>query len=1726
MPAETRKYKALIAQRDLDMLKINDLKNVADDALNNKALHNLFKCRHKHIDIIQESYAETHNAIIHYLISQDDTDLDPHVQMHKEFDTIYYHIEAVFMSLFEKAADPNEPATPTRQNKVKLPKIEIPSFDGNFKNWQTFIDMYDSLIHNNSSLSNIEKFNYLISYLKGTPLNLVKCTPLSGQNYLVAYNTLKTRYDNKRLISMSHWQALKLTKRLQSSENSSAIRLLTDTFNENISALEIIGYPVEQWDFIIFNMLIDKLDHSTVTRFELECGKDLEDPTNFNKSLKILLTFLNKQCQALDTVSFTNSVKSFEGDKLKDVKVFSGAQKSFKPKPISSFVSVNPKLTCQLCSKDHFIYNCPDFVSLDPKTRFNLIKTRKWCTNCLGTRHAAINCISRNCCRICSRKHHTMLHFEHSTPSITQPITQNNIPSDTPVAVSFDSPSTNLFSNIKDTIILSTALINILDLHGNYHVVRAVLDSASQSSFISQSCCSRLNLSPYSLSLDVKGIGGVSSHVTQAVSSTVKPISKTEPLFSLEFIVLPEICGNLPITTLSSEKFSRFSHLKLADPQFNVARSVDVLLGAEIFGLLLKGNSISRPHQQLVALETIFGWVVMGRLETSSPVVTPSISSSFFTSVECSLDTSVKRFWELEEIPTSSMLSLEESQAEKCYTNTVSRTSSGKYLISLPFRETELTPTFEGTRDIALRRFFALEKRLRRNPSLHNQYCEFMQDYLNLNHMTLINDLTLNTHCYYLPHHCIFKADSPTTKLRVVFDGSCLDINKRSLNDTLLPGPKLQQDICSILIRFRCNLIAFTADIKQMFRQILVSEEHTHYQRILWRFSPLEQIRDYRLLTVTFGLNCSPFLAIRTLLEIAKRCNKEHPEVSDLLENSTYVDDIVSGCDSLSFALKLQKDIISVLEASGFELRKWASNSPLFLSSLPTSVLQEEPLSFDLDENCIKILGLHWNPSKDNFYYKVVISEKSCTKRNLLSELAKIYDPLGFLVPITFTLKLIIQNLWKSGINWDARPPSNIINIWSQIRSELPLLATLQIPRYILNKNIKRMELHGFCDASEKGYAAVVYIRHLSKDNTINTSLVIAKSKIAPIKKISIPRLELCGALLLAKLLKYSLNVFSSTINFSNTFAWCDSTIVLYWLKGEPHRWNTFICNRVTQILENIPLSAWHHVKSEDNPADVASRGLLPSGLVKNISWWAGPLWLRLPRENWPPLISLIPETQEEQRKVVLSAINEYSFINWLFQKFSALSTIVRIVCYILRFVYNCRHSDNRQILPISSAQFENALHMIIKDVQSQTFSHEIVTLKEKGRLPKFIKKLSPFLDEKNILRVGGRLAHSNLRYTERHPILLPSNHKITELLIEYTHKIYLHPGLQTMQYILSQKYWILSPKRTIRRVLSHCHKCFRANPPVASPPTMGNLPAVRIAQIKPFSAVGVDYGGPFVISMYRTRGCKTFKAYICLFVCMATKAIHLELVSELTSEAFLAALRRFIARRGRCNEIYSDCGTNFVGASKEINKMLHSAAEQEMIRWHFIPPSAPNFGGLWEAGIKAVKTHLKRVIGDQILTYEEFYTLLVQIEAVLNSRPLCPQSSDPNDLHVLTPGHFLTLEPLNAPPEYDFTNVSMKRLSRWQLLQSLHQQFWRRWKQEYLHTLLQKGKWLNPSKEIPINSIVLLKEDNLPPSKWSYGRVINTHPGADGIARVVTLKTANGSLKRPVTKVCPLPTY
>ncbi|XP_071647570.1 uncharacterized protein [Temnothorax longispinosus] len=1099
------------------------------------------------------------------------------------------------------------------------------------------------------------------------------------------------------------------------------------------------------------------------------------------------------------------------------------------------------------------------------------------------------NCPSAWTCRSCGTKHHTLLHYEQSsnTTPKTEPISATPAePDAVPAPQSEDAPIVTMTSLANRIVLLSTVRAEAMDARGNAFPVRILLDSVSQANFITESCLRKGGFRRTKHSATVLAINEARAATTRGLTFLViRARGRDDTRFSIEATVLPRITSPLPNDKVEVQSWKHLKGLPLADPEYYVPGSVDILLGADSFVSILRDGRRKGEKGEPDAFNSVFGWVLTGAV---SPSVQATPLLSFATTLE-SIETSVGRFWQLEEVPEDASCSDEDRRCKEIFAQTTYRDPSGRFVVSYPFVSDP--PTFVGSRSIAVSRLRALERRFKSDPEFRVGYNSFMQDYLDSGHMEVIrNPFPSDGHIYYLPHHGVYKLDSTTTKLRVVFNAFLRCPNGLSINETLLSGPKLQQDLLAILLRFRAEAIALTADVKQMFRQIWISPEQCDYQRIVWRFSESDPILDYLLKTVTFGFTASPFLAIYCLLQLAHQYREKYPLAFAALLEALYVDDVVTSVRTVEQARALRDQLLSLLRSAGFELRKWSSSHPAALEGLDTQLCSQSMLDFESSEDqSQKILGLRWHSQSDSFGFQVNALDRECTKRTILSEVARIFDFLGFLAPLTFTAKCLIQRLWTLKLDWDDEPPMDI-------------------------------------------------------------------------------------------------------------------------------------------------------------------------------------------------------------RRT-----------------------------YILRFVNHFRAKSAPTTLAIDQLELHSALLVVVKSVQADAFRDEIDRLQSGRRLPKPLLKLAPFLDPVGILRVGGRLAKSGLTFENKHPALLPSKHRLTDLVIEHVHRTNLHPGRRTLQYLLTQHYWVLGVHRAIQRVLSRCHRCFRVNPHT-SQPLMADLPADRVRRAKPFSISGVDFAGPFNIVTRRARGVSSFKVYACLFVCFSVKAVHLEAAFSLSTDSFLAALRRFVARRGRCSLLYSDCGTNFVGAARELESRMSLAAEREKIKWSFNPPSAPHFGGLWEAGVKTFKTHLRRTVGDQVLSIEEFTTVLAQVEAVLNSRPLCPMSTDPADLEVLSPGHFLTMEPLVSVPTQDVTPLPMNRLSRWQLVQRIHQDFWKRWHQEYLHTLQQRPKWWTSVNPLGIGALVLLKDANMPPLRWRRGRVEALHPGSDGVPRVATVRVADGTITRPLVKLCPLP--
>ena len=1009
-----------------------------------------------------------------------------------------------------------------------------------------------------------------------------------------------------------------------------------------------------------------------------------------------------------------------------------------------------------------------------------------------------------------------------------------------------------------------------------------------------------------------------------------------------------------------------------------------------------------------------------------------------------------------------------------------------------------------------------------------------MAEYLELGHAQPVSpqDLLMpSSSCYYMPVHSVYKQSSTSTKVRAVFDTSASTTTQVSLNDLLAVGPTIQPSLDQTLLRFRLYPVAISGDISKMYREILLSPDDRALHRFLWRAEPSQPWIDYQMQRVTFGVTASPYLAVKTLQQASRDFGSNQSNASHHIENSFYVDDFFAGAATPDEAITLRSEITTILSKAGFQIKKWRSSSSQVLNSIPSELLESLPDQELVDLHSAsypKALGLIWDSRKDHMATHVELpAAYSSTKRGVVSDIARTFDILGWLSPVILVMKLLYRQLWVKKLDWDREVPDDLKLQHEQWRNELPLLAEIRLPRhYFTGKNPKTISLHGFSDASKLAFSAVVYIRATYSSGPPSSVLVLSKTRVAPLDERSIPELELCGAHLLAKILTTTSQTLK--ISVDNIHAYSDSTIVLAWLGGSPKRYKLYVANRISKTIKLIPSKAWSYVPTKENPADCASRGITARELVYHHLWWHGPPWLQK-QPLKPPLQPSASEMKKHQEKdqehdaepqqcsvVVKHSDSQLEAIS------NSLSTLIKITCWVRRFIAKAQKKKVPPDRRLSIAEGLAAEDFLQRRSQARAFSTEIHQLTADPPKPLSNKcrllALHPQLNRRGLLCVGGRLSNALISEEQKHPIILSASDVFTRLLFNQYHLELGHGGPTAILSHSGNLFYISGAKKLARSVCSKCTICRRAAAK-AGPQLMGQLPPSRLDPDFVFFHTGIDYAGPYLTRAGHTRKPVVLKTYLAVYVCFYTKAVHLELVRDATTDSFVACLTRFCCRRGLPLTIHSDNGSNFIGARNELAELYSLIDEKETqnaiqsylftqkVTWETIPVRAPHFGGLWEAAVKAAKYHLKRVLGHQKLTYDELETVVCQVEACLNSRPLGAMASHPLDgMCPLTPGHFLIGRAIKAYPvrKVDFNPTP---LQRWVHCQRIGQTFWKRWNQEYLQQLQRAVKWHKKEKNYQVGDLVMLTDGNVFQCQWTMAKIVAVYPGKDGVVRAVDVQ-------------------
>ncbi|XP_062557384.1 uncharacterized protein LOC134222257 [Armigeres subalbatus] len=959
-------------------------------------------------------------------MEDNEENMPEHHQLRAEFEGKYFEVRAGLARKVQQGqATPNTSnahtnQVPNVQASVRLPQINLPEFDGNFQNWLPFHDIYVALIDSSAELTDIQKFHYLRASLKGDALKVIDSYAMSEANYRVAWEVLVDRFSNNYLLKKRHLNALFEYPRMKK-ESAAGLHDLIDCFERNTKILDQLGERTSGWGAMLVHLLVSKLDEVIQKRWEEIVTPDKEP------SFGSLVDFLKKQTRVLDAVSV-------------DQRMFSTTTSSsiskFRPTKVSVNSATETKSpNCFACNEKHWITQCPTFANLGIDKRLQLTNSKRLCSNCLGRNHLARDCPSKYRCRTCSKKHHTLLHpgfpgsgsvpTSISTSAMNENVNPSTSSSTGGASNSGESVSSSMalissnsaVGQANSHIFLLTVLLNVKDVWGRIHQARALLDSGSQANLMPANLCKLLQLSRRDKKVEITGIGRSRNRTAYEVSTTIS--SRTENFStSMEFLVLEQLTDDQPSYSIPMREWKPPADMVLADPGFNVSGPIDLVLGTQYFydfHISDGGRLQTRKFDNTlpVFVNTVFGWVAAGEvtcMEGQSRV------SCHIAKVE-SLDKAIERFWAVEEFTVKTPRSQEEEDCETHFVNTVSRDDTGRYIVRYP-KHMNFNSMIGESKQMALRRFHHTERRLKLNCDLRSQYSDFMMEYIELGHMKCIgvaDDSSLDEGkiVCYLPHHAVFKETSSTTKMRVVFDGSAKTSTNYSLNEALLTGPTIQDELLEIMIRFRKHAVALVADVAKMYRQILIHDDDKPLQRILWRFDPSDPIAVYELQTVTYGLSPSSFLATRVLKQLVLDLGEKYEHAASSVEEDFYMDDFLSGAATVEKAILLQKEVQNLLEEGGLELRKWSSNNSDVLKNVPNEALVgDTTLHFGEDQR-IKTLGIGWETKPDHLCIEVQPSSEECiwTKRKIFSTIAKLYDPLGLVSPVIAWAKIRMQHL-------------------------------------------------------------------------------------------------------------------------------------------------------------------------------------------------------------------------------------------------------------------------------------------------------------------------------------------------------------------------------------------------------------------------------------------------------------------------------------------------------------------------------------------------------------------------------------------------------------------------------------------------------------------------------------------------------------------------------------------
>ncbi|XP_057302253.1 uncharacterized protein LOC130636526 [Hydractinia symbiolongicarpus] len=1644
--------------------------------------------------------AELNESIMDCLTEQDD--IDKEEDSSTEEMMMLKDKLRLFESFLEKRSakkDFSEAGSTFSHSKlIKLPRLHLQPFDGHPENWSTFWDSFECAVHTNDDISDVQKMTYLKNLVEGPAASCIAGFRLSNENYKTVVDLLKERYNNKQLLISAHMKKLLKLEQANNLTNIETLRNVFDNVETQVRSLENLDVTSENYGPLLIPVLMSKLPEELNLIISRQFNdKDCWDMKLVLRALKSEIEVREKSAYSLqqphDNNPFSSSALpvhySHQSNRDLPHNQYQNNQHNYR-----NHQNNQNNYRCIFCDKSHKSQQCRIITNFD--ARKNVLRDKKRCFVCLKGGHLAKSCYSKISCLKCSGRHHVAIcdkKRDVDQGRRDKDGTEQEKPENVAGATSLVTSSNSL--DIPSSVMLQTAKVKVVNTTDPSKIenTRILFDNCSQLSYISPELCEKLQLKVVGKREICIRIFGKHSFKETLDRVQFSVIGLDGDKINVDCYV-KNICH--PLTGQNFNDCLKYKHLKdlrLADSNCNNRDlKVDVLLGADNYWKFFDGG-IVRGEDGPVALNSKVGYIVSGRIGSSegsrSAVLVANVLKIGAEFVEDKLDNQLEKFWSFENA------GIEEQPAVENFCENVKFSAQTKrYEVRLPFKDDH--DVLPDNYCVSSKRLESLRHKLKNNPELLRNYNSILKEQLEQGIIERVtNDDCTKRQVHYLPHRPVIRDDKPSTKVRMVFDASSKSVGLSSLNDCLYAGPSLTEPLYNVLLRFRSHKVAFIADIEKAFLQISLHPTDRDFVRFIW-FKDLHNLSEqnietaeigiYRLSRVLFGVSSSPFLLSATLIKHAESFNHVDPLFVQKLLSSLHVDDLTSGGATVNAAHDFYQKCKQRLAEANFNLHKFHSNS----EELEQLVTKPHVAHTG---HVTKVLGVLWDKKKDSLLFTfddiLSLAKDIPTKRQLIKFTASIYDPLGLINPIVMRLKTLFQKTCVGKIGWDIELSGQVLDEWRVTYNDFKSFSHLNVPRCYDGGNIVDVQLHGFSDASLKGYGACVYLRFEHADGSFFTKLVTSKSRIAPIKPVTIPRLELYGAVMLAKLVKYVRDELSLVYDISVTRCWIDSSIVLYWIKNVNKKYEVVVERRVGIIRDLVSPDSWFHVESKANPADILSRGCLVSELVNNNLWFSGPDFLRdtnisassfnfsnFKVDDSTCLIVGNDESEESTEEEI-----DLNFMN--IARYSNYTRLLRITALVLRFVGNLRKKRRKEELVLHTfVTKDEQLHA--KKLWIKYAQKDIIQLPSYKQLQKDLR----FQNIDGIIRCKGRLENAPLDFDTKFPIFLPKKNPLTRLVILHYHVQVLHNGLKETLNAIRSKFWIPKARNYIKQLIRQCYLCRYYEGKSYAYPVSPALPKSRLSNHHPFKHTGLDYAGPlYVRNVY--HGGSMYKAWVFLFTCTSTRALHLDLVPDASSSGCIRSLRRFFSER----------------------------------------EAAPWWGGMFERLVRSVKRCLKKTLHNTRLSYEELLTVLAEIQAVINNRPLTFLYENIGE-QPLTPNHLLFGRKINLEASHIDSDENEKDLcQRYDHLQRIINHYWNRWKCEYL-TELREYHRVGKSRgetSIRINDVVLIEEAKQPRQNWKMGVVEEFVPSRDGKKRGAVVRyVLNGNthtIRRPINKLYPV---